>query len=252
MTFPDLRETPGTPSRPGLELYELAPWRSRFGVVAGITSRSTDFTLGGAPPTGDPAAHWDAFRALQQARFPSIRVGYQCHGTRVAAHQYGAPGLVLIPDTDGHVTEEGGVLLGITVADCIPVYLTTTDGAGVGLLHVGWRGLASGIIEQGVPAFRAATGGTPSRIVSHCGVGICGGCYEVGPEVVRQVLGEETAGPTPLDLRAAVALRLTRLGVPEVTLSPWCTAHDAVRFHSHRASGGRSGRMLAFVGRPLA
>jgi copper oxidase (laccase) domain-containing protein len=42
------------------------------------------------------------------------------------------------------------------------------------------------------------------------------------------------------------------LGLGEVTVSPWCSAHDRERFFSHRASGGRDGRMVAYVGLPLA
>ena len=39
-----------------------------------------------------------------------------------------------------------------------------------------------------------------------------------------------------------------RLGITRVTLSTWCSAHHRDRFYSHRASGGRDGRMVAFLG----
>jgi copper oxidase (laccase) domain-containing protein len=37
-----------------------------------------------------------------------------------------------------------------------------------------------------------------------------------------------------------------------VSVSPLCAAHDAARFFSHRRSGGTDGRMLAYLGRPIA
>jgi copper oxidase (laccase) domain-containing protein len=38
------------------------------------------------------------------------------------------------------------------------------------------------------------------------------------------------------------------LGLREVSISQHCSAHDAALFFSHRASGGRDGRMVAYLG----
>lgn len=96
----------------------------------------------------------------------------------------------------------------------------------------------------------------------HCGVGICGACYEVGPEVLDQLgatpdpLGPgASAGPRSsgrADLRALLAGQAAALGLGAVSVSPWCSAHDRAQFFSHRASGGRDGRMIAYLGLPLA
>jgi copper oxidase (laccase) domain-containing protein len=42
------------------------------------------------------------------------------------------------------------------------------------------------------------------------------------------------------------------LGISEVSVSSWCSAHHHDRFFSHRASRGSAGRMAAYLGRPLA
>jgi len=86
--------------------------------------------------------------------------------------------------------------------------------------------------------------------VLHCGVAICAGCYEVGPEVVRAVEGRIVRGKAHLDLRAVLARRAEAAGVREISVSPLCTVCDAERFFSHRSSGGGSGRQLAYLGRP--
>jgi hypothetical protein len=87
-------------------------------------------------------------------------------------------------------------------------------------------------------------------VAVHLGVGICGACYEVGPEVAWAVRGEGAPGKVHLDLRGELAARARRLGVAEVTVSRYCTAHDGARFFSHRGSGGDGGRMVAYLGRP--
>src|SRR5439155_1428036 len=80
-------------------------------------------------------------------------------------------------------------------------------------------------------------------IVMHCGVGICGACYEVGSEVLAQLTpGRATAATGHVDSRAVLVRQAAELGVREVSVSPWCSAHDRAHFFSHRASGGRDGR----------
>ncbi|HEY0350490.1 MAG TPA: laccase domain-containing protein, partial [Gemmatimonadales bacterium] len=157
---------------------------------------------------------------------------------------------------DGWITTTPGILLTVTIADCVPVYLVA-PGRGIALLHAGWRGTAGEILGRGVEQLRSAVGSRPD-IIMHCGVGICGDCYEVGSEVMVgcsvPALG---AGPWHLDLRARLAEQAAALGVKQVTSSPWCSAHDRTSFFSHRASGGSDGRMVAYIGmvgrtRPLA
>ncbi len=144
------------------------------------------------------------------------------------------------------------MLLTVTVADCIPVYLAVPEKGTVGLLHAGWRGVAGGILERGLDVVKRQAFARATDIVMHCGVGICGACYEVGPEVLARFEARAGTGPQQLDLRAVLVEQARRLGVGEVSVSPWCSAHDRDRFFSHRASGGRDGRMVAYLGRPLA
>src|SRR5207247_10221400 len=76
--------------------------------------------------------------------------------------------------------------------------------------------------------------------------------YEVGSEVLSQFSGRAESGPGHVDLRAALAQQGQTLGLGGMTLSPWCSAHDRDHFFSHRASGGRDGRLIAYAGFPLA
>jgi copper oxidase (laccase) domain-containing protein len=59
-------------------------------------------------------------------------------------------------------------------------------------------------------------------------------------------------GPWHLDLRDRLSRQAAELGVGRVTASTWCSAHDRGCFYSHRASGGKDGRMVAYLGMPKA
>ena len=85
----------------------------------------------------------------------------------------------------------------------------------------------------------------------HCGVGVCGDCYEVGSEVLEAFgLRGDLPAPWAIDLRERLGGEGKALGVGEVTTSDWCTVHHHDRFFSHRASHGGPGRMVAYLGFP--
>jgi len=229
--------------------YEVPGWRERFGVAAGNTGRDFDLGLWTERPVGEVMRRWSAFQAAEPG-FSATVLGHQVHGASVAVHQGGA-GWIQLPGIDGHVTTSRGVLLTVTVADCIPVFLVDPVRQAVALLHSGWRGTAAGILPLGVQRLREVAGSTTEDIVMHCGVGICGVCYEVGSEVMSGCgIAVEGPGPWYLDLRQVLVEQGRSLGLSDISSSGWCTAHDTDRFYSHRASRGRDGRMVAYLGFP--
>ena len=243
---PSLAEVPaGDAAVPRLELAE---WAQRYGVVAGITTRPLSLGLWSDEPVGQVIGRWRALRAAFGGRFPAMVLAHQAHGTDVRWHDSLPDGWLILDGTDGHATAERGVLLTVTVADCIPVYLTVPTKGAIALVHAGWRGTADGILEQCVELLMWRGIAKASDIVMHCGVGICGNCYEVGSEVaVRFGL----TGTVMLDLRAILTQQARQLGIEDISVSPWCSAEDRDRFFSHRASRGRDGRMVAYIGRAL-
>jgi purine-nucleoside/S-methyl-5'-thioadenosine phosphorylase / adenosine deaminase len=238
--------------------YEIASWRDRYGAIAGITGRGEEpgrgFDLGlwSREPVGDVMNRWLAFRRAMGG-FHAVVLGNQVHGVNVGRLESGR-GWIQVEGIDGWVTTTPGVLLTVTVADCVPLYLTV-PGRGVALLHAGWRGTAGGILERGLRTLLETSGSAEGDVAMHCGVGICGDCYEVGSEVMTGCsVPADGAGPWHLDLRAVLADQARELGIGRVTTSTWCSAHDRTSFYSHRASGGRDGRMVAYLGMlsPLA
>jgi copper oxidase (laccase) domain-containing protein len=236
-----------------IPLYNLTEWHPHR-VVAGITGRGVDpgrgFDLGlwSDAPVGEVMSRWRAFR-LALPGFDAVILGNQVHG--IVVETIGpSRGWIQVDGIDGWVTTARGVLLTVTIADCVPVYLMVRD-RGVALLHAGWRGTAGGILRAGVERLLAATDAEPADIAMHCGVGICGPCYEVGSEVLSGCgLPADGPGPWHLDLRQHLAATAKGLGLGAVTVSGWCSAHDRHSFYSHRASRGADGRMVAYLGLP--
>ncbi len=231
---------------------ELTEWRQRHGVLAGITGRGSgpvpfDLGLAGASaPVGEVMARWRAFRASVNA-FPGVVVARQVHGTGLQWHGP-THGLAIQSEGDGHLTETPGVLLTVTVADCVPVYLVDPVRPAVAMLHAGWRGAAAGIIELAIAELKVR-GHVVDNLLAHCGVGICGSCYEVGSEVFSACgVPAPGLGKGMLDLRAVLVNQLHEQGVGNVSTSGYCSAHDGSLFFSHRASGGADGRMVAYLG----
>jgi copper oxidase (laccase) domain-containing protein len=232
--------------------YEISSWQQEYGVIAGITGRGPgpgrgfDLGLWSDAPAGDVMGRWRAFRR-QLPEFQAVALGNQVHGVEVMSLDSGR-GWIQVEGIDGWTTTARGILLTVTIADCIPVYLIA-PGLGVALLHAGWRGTAGGILGRGVDVLCSATGSAPAELVMHCGVGICGLCYEVGSEVVKGC-GGGAAGPGPwhVDLRERLQHQAGQLGLARVTTSGWCSAHDGDFFYSHRRSRGADGRMVAYIG----
>jgi hypothetical protein len=233
-----------------LEVLLLEAWDPEDeGLVAGITTAPDDFGLATCGSGWDLADRYE--RLAETLGFEAVAVGRQVHGTAVAT----VPGMVarglwIVGETDGLVADAPGILLAVTAADCVPVFLADRGSGALGLLHAGWRGAAAGVLARGLEAMARLRGTDVGDCVVHLGPAICGDCYEVGPEVLAR-FGRRASAPARLDLRAWLAAEATRLGLARdrVSVSTWCTSCDRGRLHSHRASGGRDGRMAAFLGR---
>jgi polyphenol oxidase len=231
--------------------FELAEWRERYRVIAGITGRGDgplpfDLGLAGTlAPVGQVLQRWHELQAAVP-ECEGLVVSRQVHDTRVAWHD-SVRGLTILQGFDGHATATPGVYLAVSAADCVPVYIVDPVRRAVALVHAGWRGTAGRILSRGI-AELARRGSHVGNLVVHCGVGICGQCYEVGAEVFAGCgVAVPPGGKGPLDLRGLLAAEAREAGVETVSTSQFCSAHDR-GFFSHRASGGADGRMVAYLG----
>jgi YfiH family protein len=173
--------------------------------------------------------------------------GYQLHGTNVErvrelpTHESErAP----VPDrvADGQATALADLGVMVMSADCLPVALAC--GEAVAMVHAGWRGLAAGVLEEGVSALRELSDGA-GEIVAVIGPGAGPCCYEVGPEV-HLAFDRAHAHGRKIDLRAIAHGRLLAAGVSEVGDLQACTICDE-RYFSHRREGTDAGRQAGIT-----
>lgn len=190
-----------------------------------------------------------------------LHVVSQVHGDRVvqapASPTDQTTGETLRPaftEADGVFTAEQGDVLGIRVADCIPLLLVDPVGRRVAAVHSGWKGTDAQIALRAVERL-SEQGSNPADLRAAIGPHIRSCCYEVSEELAQRFTAKFGAQavrrdkPTPqLDLSFAVAKSLTDGGVPpgHVDVLPQCT-HCDVRFFSHRRDKGVTGRHMAFV-----
>lgn len=148
-------------------------------------------------------------------------------------------------DEDGQATALADAAALVFVADCLPVMLAA-DGA-VAALHGGWRGVADGIVAEGVRALREL--GARGPVAAALGPAARGCCYEVGEEVHARFAGYGARrGARNLDLVAVACAQLEAAGVDDVHDVGLCTMCDE-RFFSHRRSGGTTGRQAGVAWR---
>ena len=216
-----------------------------FGVVAFTTTRSAGSynTLGGEPASA-VMGRWYALRD-DLARLGAARVATarQVHGSHVVTHTDGWAGWLRADAADGHFSPARGTAMAVTIADCVPVFVGHPSGSAA-MLHAGWRGTVARIMERGIAAFHGR-GYAASDLRVHLGPAICGGCYEVSPDVYAQLTGRTVESPTTVDLRALLCEQATAAGVTRIATSTFCTRCDNDRFFSHRA--GDDGRQLGVL-----
>jgi len=196
----------------------------------------------------DPAPVLDARRAfiraldLDGAELTTIGA---VHGAAVArVDKLGGS----VDDVDALVTDQRGVAIFATFADCYPIVLWDPEKRVAGLVHAGWRGTQAGVAAAAVNFMREEYG--CRHIRAGIGPGICGRCYEVGDDVAgkfdaRFVKPGEN-GKWLLDLSGANVAQLEGAGVKAVYEIGMCTK-ESYLFPSHRRhpDGTRFGGIVA-------
>jgi hypothetical protein len=190
---------------------------------------------------------------------------------------------------DGLMTDEPGLLVAVQTADCIPILVADRKRRAVAAFHAGWRGTVKRIVESGIGRMRLAFGSRPEDLTAAIGPGIGPCCYSVGEEVLssfesqfayarelfsevydsdpirtrypmlfltQRAPGHSNIGPSlHLNLAEANRRQLLAAGLKPraIHLVGGCTSCRPEMFFSHRASEGRTGRMMSVIGiRPEA
>ncbi len=157
----------------------------------------------------------------------------QVHGAELAVLGEDGPSWAgPIAGVDGLITGTAGVLLGVVVADCCAVYVVDSATGALGLLHAGRRGTEAGILSRAVESMKSCFGSRPEDLLVQLSPCIRPPAYEA-------------------DIPAMLQWQAWEAGVPreQVFDCGVCTSSDPARYYSYRCERGRTGRMLALLGR---
>ena len=197
----------------------------------------------------DQAAVVSNRRRLQERVGRRLAMVRQVHGSTVHLAEGSWPDttgqeLVTLREGDGVVTASGELAPMVLVADCLPVAVAG-EGA-VAMLHAGWRGLASGVLAEGVRMVSEQAGSEAVYAAIGPAVGVC--CYEVGEEVHGAFEQYENARRgSNLDLRAVARSALERAGAKVIHDVDLCTSCSPELFFSHRRDRGVTGRQAGVI-----
>lgn len=153
-----------------------------------------------------------------------------------------------IVEADAIVSTEKGAGLAVLVGDCVPILIRGETC--VAAIHAGRVGMVNGIVSKTVAMMRELGSAQFEAIL---GPSICADCYEVSPEMYREVIEEVPGSATDeerhrLDLQNGIASQLNAAGVEVLNLGI-CT-REFPDFFSHRRSVSESepeGRQLGLI-----
>lgn len=161
-------------------------------------------------------------------------------------------------EADAIFTRQPELACGVLTADCLSVFFCSEDGAEIAVAHAGWRGLASGVLENTIDKFEAE----PKNLLVYLGP-VIGPChFEVGDEVKEAFLdmdldeifnqedllfqAGETKGKWMADLYALARIILSAKGLTQIYGEPLCTYCEFDRFYSYRRDGA-TGRFASLI-----
>ncbi len=155
---------------------------------------------------------------------------------------------------DAAYTQQENQICTILTADCLPIFLSDTDGSQVALIHAGWRGLAAGIIKNTVDALPYRD----KNLIAAFGPAIGPEAFEVGEEVRTLFMQKFPSSincfkPSPqqrwlADLYALATMQLQQCGITRLFYSHnTCTFKNTDRFFSYRKEGKDTGRMISII-----
>ena len=176
----------------------------------------------------------------------------QVHGNRVQSISSVSSPII---ETDALVSASDNLILGILSADCMPIAISKKDGSVFAIIHAGWRGLISGVIQTCLSAFIK----DEIKLTAWIGPSISGGFYEVGPELYDAFMKSDEHSQSNFkrvnpkkwlfDLNGE-AKRILKNHNVEVHVSNQCTYTNHDLFYSYRRDQTEN-RLLTMIWRKV-
>ena len=160
---------------------------------------------------------------------------------------------------DGLITEVPGYTLASYYADCVPLLFLDPKAKVIANAHAGWRGTSFDMAGKTIQELYYEFGCEYKDILVGIGPAISGEHYEVGTDVVEQLLeylpsadAHITAvseGKWHVDLVAINYHSMLSMGIPaeNIEVANLCTYSNPELFFSHRRDGRERGNMAAMI-----
>jgi YfiH family protein len=181
----------------------------------------------------------------------------QVHGKAVAIVSQESDRL--IPDTDGLITRDRGVFIGMATADCLPIIFYSPIHQIVGVVHAGYKGILAGILEHQIRTM-IKLGADAEDI--HVGIGpaidVC--CYNVPKERVDAFTSQypflqnhflRKEQQYFLDLKQIASAIVQKEGIlnSHIAISSFCTQSSLDTFFSFRGDSKETfGEFATIIG----
>lgn len=251
------------------------PWlvngtSTRLGGVSTGHTASMNFCLNEFDTTENVARNRETFFEAVGIDPESVVNSRQVHKTDIAVVDEAMMAMspeqraTLNGDIDGLTTDVAGATLACYSADCCIVTVADPANRAVGIVHAGWRGTVGKIAAKLLDVMAERYGTDPGDVACSIAPSICRDCFEVGPDVVdaaREAFDVRACeaifaahgngdGKYQFDLWEANAQVLMGAGVPRESIEKpnLCTCCNPDLFFSHRASHGKRGTIMTFVG----
>ncbi len=158
---------------------------------------------------------------------------------------------------DGLFLSEPGTIAVIKTADCVPLFFWNSSQSLAGILHVGWKGLMSGI-ELELLKIVNDQSIRLKDLNFVTGPAIESTCYEVGLDLYEtfssknyrdEIFIPKKNGKFWLDIKKGISLSLIKKGITinQISDFPLCTYCLYPRFPSYRKNGKTGQRIFNFI-----
>lgn len=178
----------------------------------------------------------------------------QEHGNKVAIVDNDQQNRIL-DGVDGLITQVKNLFLGVTVADCIPIYFYDFEKEVIGLAHAGWRGVHKNIVHELTEKMVETFKSKPQNIAIYIGPHLRECHFEVREDVeslfkdYKEFIIKRD-GKIFINLQGVIKEQLKKEGVNEKNIEGRgeCTFDESKYFSFRRDKPQNVESMIAYIG----
>lgn len=152
----------------------------------------------------------------------------------------------VIPPTvvaEGQITSTSGVILGLTTADCFPIFFYDSQKHVIALSHAGWRSIIAQVVPKTLEKMHQVYQCRVEDVVVQYGAAICKDCFEIKDDVLSRFMRYPehligSGGKLMVDLAGIITDQLLHAGVQlgNIYIDETCTMCSPDHY-SYRGAG---------------